>query len=33
LIAVLNGTAPPPDITLSSIADLKPSKLLSHANH
>jgi len=33
LIAVLNGSAPPPDLTLSSIADLKPSKLLSHANH
>jgi len=33
LIAVLNGTSPPPDLTLPSIADLKPSKLLTHANH
>lgn len=33
LIDVLNGNAPPPDLTLSSIAELKPSKLLSHANY
>ncbi len=33
LIAVMNGDAPPPDLTLASIADLKPSKLLSHANY
>ncbi len=31
LIAVLNGDAPPPDLTLSSIAELEPSKLLDHA--
>ena len=30
LIAVMNGAAPPPDLTLSSIADLEPSKLLDH---
>jgi HAD superfamily hydrolase (TIGR01509 family) len=33
LAAVLNGDAPPPDLTLGSIAELHPSKLLSHANH
>jgi len=33
LIRVLNGDAPRPDLTLTSIAELKPSKLLSHANY
>lgn len=33
LIAVMNGDAPPPDLTLASIADLEPSKLFSHANY
>jgi HAD superfamily hydrolase (TIGR01509 family) len=33
LIAVMNGDAPPPDLTLASIADLQLSKLLSHANY
>ncbi|HYV64337.1 MAG TPA: HAD family hydrolase [Bryobacteraceae bacterium] len=32
LIAVMNGELPPPDLTLSSIAELEPSKLFSHAN-
>jgi len=31
LIAVLNGDAPPPDLTLASIAELESSRLLSHA--
>jgi FMN phosphatase YigB (HAD superfamily) len=31
MIAVLNGDAPPPDLTLASIAELEPSKLLDHA--
>jgi hypothetical protein len=30
---VMNGDAPPSDLTLASIADLEPSKLLSHANY
>jgi len=30
LIAVMNGDAPPPDLTLASIAELAPSKLLDH---
>jgi FMN phosphatase YigB (HAD superfamily) len=33
LVAVMNGDAPPPDLTLASIADLEPSKLFSHANY
>jgi HAD superfamily hydrolase (TIGR01509 family) len=33
LIDVINGNAPPPDLTLGSIAQLQPSKLLSHANY
>jgi len=33
LIAVMNGELPPPDLTLSSIAELEPSKLFSHANY
>lgn len=33
LIEVLNGDAPPPDLTLNSIAELEPSKLLSHAHY
>jgi HAD superfamily hydrolase (TIGR01549 family) len=33
LIEVMNGNAPPPDLTLASIADLHLSKLLSHANY
>ncbi|HEY2844765.1 MAG TPA: HAD family hydrolase [Bryobacteraceae bacterium] len=33
LVQVVNGEAPPPDLTIASIADLKPSKLLSHANY
>jgi HAD superfamily hydrolase (TIGR01509 family) len=33
LIDVLNGDAPPPDLTLNSIAELEPSKLLSHAHY
>ena len=33
LIAVMNGDAPPPDLTLASIAELELSKLLSHANY
>ena len=33
LIAVMNGDAPPPDLTLASIAQLEPSQLLSHANY
>jgi HAD superfamily hydrolase (TIGR01509 family) len=33
LIAVMNGDAPPPDLTLASIAELEPSRLLSHANY
>jgi HAD superfamily hydrolase (TIGR01509 family) len=33
LIDVMNGDAPPPDLTLASIAELEPSKLLSHANY
>ncbi len=31
MIAVLNGDAPPPDLTLASIGELEPSKLLDHA--
>jgi len=30
LIAVMNGDAPPPDLTLASIGELEPAKLLSH---
>jgi HAD superfamily hydrolase (TIGR01509 family) len=33
LIAVLNGEAPPPDLTLTSIAELDPSKLGIHAHY
>jgi HAD superfamily hydrolase (TIGR01509 family) len=33
LIDVLNGDTPPPDLTLNSIAELEPSKLLSHAHY
>ena len=33
LIAVMNGEAPPPDLTLASIGELEPSKLFSHANY
>ena len=33
LVDVLNGDSPPPNLTISSIAELKPSKFLSHANH
>ncbi len=33
LIAVMNGDAPPPDLTLASIGELEPSKFLSHANY
>jgi len=33
MIAVMNGDAPPPDLTLASIGELEPSKLLSHANY
>jgi HAD superfamily hydrolase (TIGR01509 family) len=30
LVAVMNGDAPPPDLTISSIAELEPSKLFDH---
>jgi HAD superfamily hydrolase (TIGR01509 family) len=30
LIDVMNGTAPPPDLTLASIGELEPSKLFAH---
>jgi HAD superfamily hydrolase (TIGR01509 family) len=33
LVAVVNGEAPPPDLTLASIGELELSKLLSHANY
>jgi HAD superfamily hydrolase (TIGR01509 family) len=33
LIDVMNGEAPPPDLTLSSIGELEPSKLFTHANY
>jgi HAD superfamily hydrolase (TIGR01509 family) len=33
LIQVLNGDAPPPDLTLATIAELDPSRLFSHANY
>jgi len=33
LAAVLNGEAPPPDLTLASIAELDPSKLGIHAHY
>jgi len=33
MIEVLNGASPPPDLTLASIAELEPSKLLTHANY
>jgi FMN phosphatase YigB (HAD superfamily) len=33
LVDVMNGDAPPPDLTLASIGELEPSKLLSHANY
>jgi FMN phosphatase YigB (HAD superfamily) len=33
MIEVLNGASPPPDLTLASIAELEPSRLLTHANY
>jgi len=33
LIDVMNGEAPPPDLTLSSIGELEPSRLLSYAHY
>jgi HAD superfamily hydrolase (TIGR01509 family) len=33
LAAVINGDAPPPDLTLGSIGELEPSRLFSHANY
>src|ERR1041384_1838918 len=33
LVAVLNGAAPPPDRTITSIAELEAHKLLGHANY